>query len=172
LPHTAGKKEYKQGITSLSLKDLMKGNKNTSDNQTANSSNTQGDNSYNQMNELVTQQKLTEAWANYAEKIKPENVRLYSILTGHQPKIQQETIILVELANPIQADDLLKEKPALMSYLKRLLRNTQLELQTTVGKNDEKAPEKIFTAADKLEAMMKKNSALALLKQQFNLDLD
>lgn len=125
-----------------------------------------------QLNEPVTQQKLTAAWTIYANKIKSGNMRLYSILTTHAPQLQQENKIFVELANSMQEDELLKEKPVMMTLLKDELQNTQLELRTGIRKEDAQAPGKAFTAADKLEVMIQKNAALGLLKQHFNLDLD
>jgi DNA polymerase-3 subunit gamma/tau len=127
---------------------------------------------YIELNEPVTQQKLATVWTFYANKIKADNMRLYSILTSHAPQLQQENIIFVELASSMQEDELLKEKPVMMTFLKNELQNTQLELRTDVRKDDSKVPGKAFTAADKLEVMIQKNSALALLKQHFNLDLD
>lgn len=99
-------------------------------------------------------------------------MRLYSILTSHLPQLQQEYVIFIELASSMQEDELLKEKPVMMTFLKNELQNTHLELRTDVRKEDSKIPGKAFTAAEKLENMMQKNAALALLKQQFNLDLD
>lgn len=125
-----------------------------------------------ELNEPVTQQKLSAAWTIYANKIKSKNMRLYSILTSHAPQLQQENIIFLELANSMQEDELLKEKPVMMPVLKKELQNTYLELRTGIRKDDGQTPGKAFTAADKLEVMIQKNGALALLKQQFNLDLD
>lgn len=127
---------------------------------------------YVQLNEPVTQQKLSAAWTIYANKIKSGNMRLFSILTSHAPQLQQENKIFVELASSMQEDELLKEKPVMMTLLKNELQNTHLELRTSIRKEDAQTPGKAFTAADKLEVMIQKNGALALLKQHFNLDLD
>lgn len=149
----------------------MKGN-GTSTSQSSGSTTIQTSEPYVQLNEPVTQQKLVAAWTIYANKIKADNMRLYSILTSHAPQLQQENKIFVELASSMQEDELLKEKPVMMTLLKNELQNTHLELRTGIRKDDAQTPGKAFTAADKLEVMIQKNAALALLKQQFNLDLD
>ncbi len=149
----------------------MKGN-GASTSQSAGNAARQTSEPYVQLNEAVTQQKLTAAWNIYANKIKSHNMRLYSILTSHAPQLQQENKIFVELASSMQEDELLKEKPVMMTLLKNELQNTQLELRTSIHKDDAQTPGKAFTAADKLEVMIQKNAALGLLKQHFNLDLD
>jgi hypothetical protein len=149
----------------------MKGN-GTSGNPTKGQSSPPVSEPYIEMNEPVTHQKLIAVWNTYANKIKSDNMRLFSILTSQLPELQQENIIFIELASSMQEDELLKEKPVMMSVLKKELQNSHLQLRTAIRKDDSKAPGKVFTAADKLEAMMQKNAALAQLKQQFNLDLD
>ncbi|GAO28775.1 hypothetical protein [Geofilum rubicundum] len=166
-----GKLEPKAAITSLSLKDLMKGN-GASVSPTPGQASPSGSEPYIEMNEPVTQQKLIAAWSIYANKIKSDNMRLFSILTSHAPELQQDHVIFIELASSMQEDELLKEKPVMMTLLKKELQNSHLQLRTALRKDDSKVPGKVFTAADKLEAMIQKNAALALLKQQFNLDLD
>ena len=149
----------------------MKGNS-TSAKKSSDQSSVQTNQSYVEMNEPVTQQKLADVWNIYDNKIKADNMRLYSILTNYTPQLQQNNSIFLELTSSMQEDELLKEKPAIMSFVKKELQNTQLELRTSILKEDDKMPVKVFTAADKLEVMIQKNPALALLKQQFNLDLD
>ncbi|MCA1745783.1 MAG: hypothetical protein LC643_08825, partial [Bacteroidales bacterium] len=87
----------------------MKGN-GTSTSQSSGSATIQTSEPYVQLNEPVTQQKLIAAWTIYANKIKADNMRLYSILTSHAPQLQQENKIFVELASSMQEDELLKEK--------------------------------------------------------------
>ncbi len=149
----------------------MKGN-GASVNQTVGQTSSSSNEPYVEMNEAVTQQKLAAAWAIYANKIKSDNMRLFSILTSHTPELQQENVIFIELASSMQEDELLKEKPVMMTILKKELQNSHLQLRTAIRKDDSKVPGKAFTAADKLEVMIQKNAALALLKQHFNLDLD
>lgn len=59
-----------------------------------------------------------------------------------------------------------------MLFLKKEVKNDFLELETAIKREEEEGPRKAFTATEKLEAMMQKNPALALLRQQFNLDID
>ena len=104
--------------------------------------------------------------------IEKENGRLFSILTNQQPQIVDTKTILYKLKNQLQEEEVISARNSLMLFLKSELKNSNLELKTEIDNDPANQPQKAFTAADKLQIMMQKNPALALLKQQFNLDID
>lgn len=125
-----------------------------------------------EQNEDVNPQELTKAWLEYAEQIKSENMRLFSILTAHQAELFNSTIIRIQLSGQIQIDELANAKAELMLFLKKRLKNSMLTLEISIRPEEQAVVKKAFTAAEKFEAMMQKNPALAVLKQKFNLDLE
>lgn len=124
------------------------------------------------LNQPVTQMALLQSWKAYASSIEKSNSRLFSILNNHFPTLENGITVKLELRNPIQEGEVLKEKNALFTFLKNQLKNTTLELETFINTQETDTSSEVFTASDKLKAMMEKNPVLAKLKQQFNLDLD
>ncbi len=84
------------------------------------------------------------------------------------PELKENAQLYLELDNSIQNDLVNSIKPQLVSFLRRELKNSKIELVTKVT---EKVKNKIiYTDTDKFEAMAKKNPNLIKLKQKFNLD--
>ena len=83
----------------------------------------------------------------------------------------QETI-QVEVNTRIQENELLKDKTNLLLFLRKDLNNNRIDLNIIVKKEEKGTSTKVFTAADKLNAMMLKNPALKTLKEKFNLDIN
>lgn len=162
----------KAGIASISLKNLMKGKPLAEkvDDEIVKKSDT--DQQTTEQNEDVNPQELKKAWLEYAEQIKSENMRLFSILTAHQAELFNSTIIRIQLSGQIQMDELANAKAELMLFLKKRLKNSKLTLEISIRPEDLAVEKKAFTAAEKFEAMIQKNPALAVLKQKFNLDLE
>lgn len=125
-----------------------------------------------ELNQLVTDVALKQAWKEYAVTIEKENPRLFSILNHQVPALENGVVIKLELRSQMQEGELMKEKNALFIFLKEKLKNNKLELKTIILTEEEADKQEIFTADDKLRVMMDKNPALAKLKHHFNLDLD
>lgn len=115
---------------------------------------------------------LDLAWRAYGKTLEQNDPRLFSIISNNPPVLIDKECIRVELTSSLQQDDLLRVKPQLMLFIKKEVKNDFLELETAIKTEEEEGPRKAFTATEKLEAMMQKNPALALLRQQFNLDID
>jgi hypothetical protein len=162
----------KPAITSFSLKEMMGGG-------VAEEKPVQVTTPINQVNEpraefnqQVTEQGVKEAWKAYAVSIEKENPRLFSILNNQIPTLENGVVLKLELRSQMQAAEVLKEKNALFLFLKERLKNSNLELSTSIVQEAIGDRQEVFTASDKLRVMMEKNPALAQLKQHFNLDLD
>ncbi|ASB50659.1 hypothetical protein [Alkalitalea saponilacus] len=97
---------------------------------------------------------------------------MFTILNNHLPQIEKDHTIHLELSSPVQEVEIEKNRDSIMLFLKKELHNSLLSLKVKVAEDQASPQEKVFTAADKLKVMMEKNPALAMLKQQFNLDLD
>ena len=112
---------------------------------------------------------LTEAWNNFADTLKTEDVRLFSILTAQTPVLEGETKIVFQISNPLQREPLQKIQPSLLQYLQTALKNDKIEIEIVVlEKNEMKA----YTPEDKFAQMSRKNPALLTFRQQFGLDFE
>ena len=84
------------------------------------------------------------------------------------PEIFEEHKLRLMIDNSVQMEEVSKIKPDLVTWLRKELRNTNIELITDIAVQE--AGYKPYTESEKLTEMMKKNPSLAELKQKFNLD--
>jgi len=113
---------------------------------------------------------LTEAWNKFADTLKTEDVRLFSILTAQAPVMEGETKIVFQISNPLQREPFQKIQPSLLQYLQTALKNEKIEIEIVVPEKSEMI--KAYTPEDKFAQMSRKNPALLTFKQQFGLDFD
>ena len=84
------------------------------------------------------------------------------------PEIKEDYKLEIEIENSIQDDLISSVKPDLLTFLRKELSNSKIQLVTKLS---EKSKDKIiYSDTDKYEEMVKKNPALSLLRQKFNLD--
>ena len=117
----------------------------------------------------VTTQSMETAWNEFAAKIKPENTRIFSILTSETPRLEGDTKIVYQLSSVLQKEALQKIETRLLQYLKTALDNANVEIEFVVNENSENT-KKAYTNEDKFAQMVLKNPALQTFKQQFMLD--
>jgi len=72
------------------------------------------------------------------------------------------------VSNSIQEMEIRLVKPELVSWLKKELRNSGIEMTTLLEKVE--SERMIFSDSEKMQMMMQKNPLLYELKQKFNLD--
>ncbi len=84
------------------------------------------------------------------------------------PELKENSQLFLEIDNSIQSNLITSIKPELVSYLRRELRNSKIELIVEVTENIKNPI--IYTDNDKFDEMAKKNPSLKILKQKFNLD--
>ena len=109
-----------------------------------------------------------QKWAEYLESLN-DRPNLKASL-NRQPMWTPDGKLVLKIDNLVQEELIRDEKPRLVAWLKRELRNGSLELNTVMV--SEPARKMIYTDGEKLEEMVRKNPTLALLKQKFNLDFD
>jgi len=119
-------------------------------------------------NKPITQEALTEAWNSFANAMKAEDTRLFSMLTAHTPNLTGETNIVFQISNPLQHEPLQKIQPKLLQHLRDVLDNGNAEIEIVLAEKNEIA--KAYTVEDKFAQMSRKNPALMTFKQQFVLD--
>ncbi len=151
-------------LFSPSIKDAIAGNvqsekKDTEDKKTDYSA-------YETYSESFTQEQLAKKWAEYLKLIadRPNMCSTLSIV----PELTVGNKLILKIGNSVQEEDVRLEKIKLLSWLRKELRNSDIELITQIGKIES---ERVFYSdSEKLQIMMQKNPELNDLKQKFNLD--
>ncbi len=105
-------------------------------------------------------------WKLFLERLE-DRPNLRSTLS-RMPELKDDYSLYLEIDNTIQEDLINSIKPELVSFLRKELKNSEIEFITTV--TDEIKEKIIYTDLDKFEEMVKKNPNLKALKQIFNLD--
>ena len=121
-------------------------------------------------NQRITQDALIAAWDKFANTLKTEDMRLFSMFTAHAPVLENETKIVFKISNPLQAEPFQKIQPKLLQHLYATLENKNVEVEIRVAENNETT--KAYTAEDKFAQMIGKNPVLMYFKQQFVLDFE
>jgi hypothetical protein len=119
-------------------------------------------------NSPIVQELLAAAWNGFAETLKDEDTRLFSMLTSHTPHLEGETKIVFHISNPLQNEPLQKIQPSLLKHLRTALDNENAEIEIVLTEKNE--TNKAYTVEDKFAQMSRKNPALMTFKQQMALD--
>jgi hypothetical protein len=147
-----------------SIKDALSGNNVENKVQEVGQSNFS---SYNEnLFEPITQEQVNEKWKEFVEKM-ADRPSLCSALSN-VPELTNGNKLLLTIGNSVQEEDIRLIKPELISWLRKELRNSGIELITSIGKIA--SGRTIFSDSEKLQMMMQKNPDLHELKQKFNLD--
>lgn len=148
-----------------SIKDALSGN--TSENKVQENT---PNSSYNQKEtellEPFTQELMAAKWLEFMDKI-ADRPSLCSALSN-VPELTDGNKLLLKIGNSVQEEDIRLIKPELVSWLRKELRNSGIELATRLEKIE--SERMIFSDSEKLQMMMQKNPDLNVFKQKFNLD--
>jgi DNA polymerase-3 subunit gamma/tau len=117
-----------------------------------------------------SQEELVSAWNEFAESVKVDEPRLYSILTAYPAQLKNGTEVVFLINNVLQKEAMRKIEPQLLSYLRKSLKNEKIDILVEQAVKTEKS--KAYTQEDKFAQMSKKNPALLTLKQNFMLDFE
>lgn len=125
-------------------------------------------NEYENFSEPFTQDQLTAKWNEFLGLIS-DRPNLVSTLSN-VPELTEGNKLLLKIGNSVQEEDVRLIKPELMSFLRKELRNSGIELTTSIEKIESERTH--FNDSEKLKMMMEKNHGLFELKQKFNLDFN
>lgn len=120
-----------------------------------------------ELNDPFTKEQFEAKWAEYLERLndrpnlKATLARTPGLFDGCKAKLQ--------IDNEIQDSEISRLKPDLVSWLRKELRNTGIELITEIVET-EASVTRPQTETERLNEMVRKNPNIALLKQTFNLD--
>ncbi len=116
--------------------------------------------------EPFTAEQLKKKWNEFLPRL-DDRPSLKATLTII-PDIQEDFTLLLPIDNGIQDELLANVKPELISWLRKELRNSKINLKTVV--TDIKREKVIYSDVEKYQTMANKNPNLALLKRTMNLD--
>ena len=120
-----------------------------------------------ELHEPFSKETFEQKWTEYLERLN-DRPNLKATL-ARIPQIFDSCKLKLQIDNDIQDTEISRIKPELVSWLRKELRNTGLELITEIGET-EGSSSRPQTETERLQEMMKKNPNVHLLKQTFNLD--
>ena len=107
-------------------------------------------------------------WEEFAARLK-NRPNLQSTLAG-MPVLEEDYRLVLKIDNSVQEDLINSIKPELVSWLRKELRNSKIQLTTQI--NESVKGKIIYSDVEKYMEMLKKNPNLELLKQRFKLDFE
>jgi hypothetical protein len=147
-----------------SIKDALAGNNQEKNDQVEDKN--QNYSEYQAYNEPFTAEQLADKWKEFLSQL-VDRPNLRSTLTN-VPEITDGNKLLLKVGNSIQEMEIRLVKPELVSWLRKGLRNSGIEMTTQLEKVE--SERMIFSDSEKMQMMMQKNPLLYELKQKFNLD--
>jgi len=84
------------------------------------------------------------------------------------PELIEGNRLLLKVGNSVQEEDVRQIKPELILWLRKELRNSEIELITRIERLETERTH--FNDSEKLQILVQKNPNLNELKQIFNLD--
>lgn len=120
-----------------------------------------------QLHEPFTKEAFEQKWNEYLERLS-DRPSLKATMS-RTPQIFDSCKLKLQIDSDIMDTEISKIKPDLVSWLRKELRNTSIELITEITELEQtgRGPQ---TDAQKYTEMLKKNPNIGLLKQTFNLD--
>jgi DNA polymerase-3 subunit gamma/tau len=160
-------------IPSFSLKDAMKGDAKKPEKSEIKEQPTV--NSFQELHDRdrykdtkFTQDQLNDAWMKFAETMRNDDPRMYSMLTAQMPVLKANHIVEMNVVSSLQQEEVEKIKFKILRSLRGTLQNGMLNVEI-VMKETENA-KRFYSDKEKFEAMAQKNPNLLKFKQQFGLD--
>lgn len=121
--------------------------------------------------DVFDQERLQYYWDLYCDKLKEEQKwSLMSTLNKHKPKLGADYHVTFDVENNIQRNEIEKEKPELMEFLRTRLNNFQMQLEVIVLEHSQ--VKQLYTPQEKFKHMAEKNPALIDLRKRLDLDVD
>jgi hypothetical protein len=115
-----------------------------------------------------TNETLKIKWKEFIKRL-DDRPNLQSTLS-RAPILEPDFQLVLEIDNSVQDDLINTIKPELVSWLRKELRNSKIQLTTRISETEREKV--IYSDSEKYMEMLKKNPQLELLKQKFKLDFE
>lgn len=120
------------------------------------------------LTETFTPIQLLNEWKTYSEGLIEEH-HLKNTMINCLPSLLNRDTFEVVVNNPVQEQRLMDNATAIMTVLRKKLRNTQIQMKIRISVDNEKKLG--FTSLEKFNLMVEENDALKKLKDEFGLEL-
>jgi hypothetical protein len=121
---------------------------------------------YKNLSDSFTNEQLAVKWLEFVEQLTDRPI-LKSTLSIVPEKAEGNQILL-KIGNSVQEEEVRLVKYELISWLRKELQNSEIELVTRIEKQE--TTRIFYSDSEKMQLMMQKNPELYHLKQKFNLD--
>ncbi len=111
---------------------------------------------------------LKTKWEEFVLRLN-DRPNLQSTLS-HVPQLEPNYQLILDIDNSVQDDLINTIKPELVSWLRKELENSKIQLITRITETEKEKI--IYSDSEKYMEMLKKNPKLELLKQKFKLDFE
>jgi len=122
-------------------------------------------NEYEDFLEPFTSEQLAAKWSEYLDLI-ADRPNLVSTLAA-VPELMEGNKLLLRVGSSAQEEEVRKIKPELMSFLRKELQNSEIELTTSIEKVESERTH--LSDQEKMQILIQKNPELIELAQKFNL---
>ncbi len=122
----------------------------------------------NEQEEPFTIEQLEQKWKEFIHRYE-DRPNLFTALSNI-PQIDDDHRLLLTIGSDTINEEIKIIKPDLVSWLRKELRNSHIELVTKV--DVQKLKKIIYSDSEKLQAMINKNPQLNVFRQKFNLDFN
>lgn len=115
-----------------------------------------------------TQEQFVNAWNNYKNKLKKQNMASLAMTFEKIPELSERKI-LIQVDNKALADELTVHKTDILDFLRLELHNYDIDLEITINKNS--SDKVAYTPQEKYKNIIKKNPNIVRLVQDLNLEI-
>lgn len=122
----------------------------------------------NELEEPFTQEQFEAKWNEFISRYS-DRPNLFTALSNTPRQENGHQLILI-IGSATIDEEIKIIKPDLVSWLRKELRNSRIELITKV--DVQKLKKVIYSDAEKLQVMINKNPQLSVFRQKFNLDFN
>ena len=117
-----------------------------------------------------SQDDLVKYWIEYANSLPNEKIHLKNTLNSCRPVLKESFTFEVSVFNPIQKNAIIESNSLILWHLSEKLNNNRIKMDIRIVEKGE--VEMIYTAAEKLDYLSKKNPNIEKLIELFNLTMD
>ncbi|MDX9880624.1 MAG: hypothetical protein RBS73_01075 [Prolixibacteraceae bacterium] len=122
----------------------------------------------NELEEPFTREQFEQKWKEFISRYE-ERPNLYTALSNI-PHLEDDYKLLLTIGSATIDEEIKIIKPDLVSWLRKELRNSRIEMVTKV--DVQKLKRVIYSDSEKLQEMINKNPQLSVFRQKFNLDFN
>lgn len=122
-----------------------------------------------ELNEPYSETQVMAAWDDYRKFLKKHgNHNLASIIGAEMPILRGD-ILSIEMPTDTMKLELERAKGPLLAYIRKRIKNTNLDLHIEVNETSEK--KYVFTTREKFDKLKEINPLLEKLRKTFDLDV-